>query len=322
MLTCLLLIFFLCFPFIPLLSFSLSLFLSFYSSTLLLFYSSTLLLFYSSLFSPKKKKKVCTPSTSSPTFFFPQGRPIPSFDTCSVLGMHVSAQDYSSGKLTLRNVHPSSFGGRHSNAFGSADARRTKYQLGLHSAIKNEKLIALTSVVRGHDLRQFCLRHDRSSVSSRYRVTQSGAPPTVLDLFALEHMILKNQSVGDSILLFPFQEEENDGESCDSSFGGVPIIIIIYFSLHVTSSLSILGTFFFSREIHHMCLVFFSSSSSSSSTKQGLMLLIFMEDMFLLLQMVEVVVVVVMLPRPLLALPIRYILGYRVPLRFLDKERN
>ena len=129
--------------------------------------------------------------------------------------MHVSAQDYSSGKLTLRNVHPSSLNSGHSNSFGSIDARRTKYQLGLHSANKNEKLIALTSVVRGHDLRQFCIKQDRRSILSRYRVTTTkNEEPTVLNLFALEHLTSqkKYSMIGQSILLFPFQEEDNDGE--------------------------------------------------------------------------------------------------------------
>jgi hypothetical protein len=71
--------------------------------------------------------QVCTPSSSTPTFFFPQGRPLPTFDTCTVLGLHVSAQDYSLGKLTLRNVHPTAGG---STVFGKVDARRSRYQLG------------------------------------------------------------------------------------------------------------------------------------------------------------------------------------------------
>jgi hypothetical protein len=170
--------------------------------------------------------QVCSPSESTPTFYFPKGRPLPAFDQCSVLGSFVSAHDYATGKLTLHNVH------RNHQSGTFLDARTTMYQVGLHRSSISRKerfghfhaLVALTSNVRGHALRQWCRKHD---VEPRYTVGGTGrAFPPLLGLFAVEHLApplrpedstgtMGTTALGTSNMLFPFDQSGDKLEVYD-----------------------------------------------------------------------------------------------------------
>ena len=130
--------------------------------------------------------QVCSPASSTPTFYFPRGRPLPSFIDCSTLGTFVSAHDYSTGKLTMKNRRNDDY----------LDARTTSYQVGLHSASNSDRLIALTSKVSGHELKSWCKKKDST--------TPDVQPNRLLNIFAIEQ--LNEKITGRGMLSFPFQE--------------------------------------------------------------------------------------------------------------------
>jgi hypothetical protein len=165
--------------------------------------------------------QVCTPASSTPTYYFKQGRPMPSFENCGILGNYVSAKDYSTGKLTLQNHHQTR---------NHLDARVAEYSIGLHRPPKHsgtnananmEVLVALTSKVKGYDLRRYCRKNDvELTYHGEHGEQQRRATttlPSVLNLFALEHLEESSSSSSPSLedlhhstLSYPFDEQELD----------------------------------------------------------------------------------------------------------------
>ena len=169
--------------------------------------------------SPDPSLQICSPGAAYNDFLFSAGRPHEVAEDCGVLGSFVSPQEYSRGRLMPR--HHFSGGDRPGMAHYSmagqlpsweseweTDSRKLDFQLGLHSPGEDERLVALASDVRRHELRSWCRKLREHRIVSSFSGGAGGTSrlsmpsPSILDLFGLEGDKDARRKVGRGVLRF------------------------------------------------------------------------------------------------------------------------